>query len=82
MIYPVFAIRDAKSGFGSLLIETNEATAKRNFAYALQNGVQRYAAKDFDLYRIGEYNSESGEFKQDGLPDFVIAGEDAVHMYG
>lgn len=82
MKYPVFAIRDAKSGFGTLLIETNEATAKRNFAYSLQNGVQRYAARDFDLYMIGEYNTESGEFTQGGLPEFVISGEDAVYMYG
>lgn len=61
MIYPVFSVRDQLTGFGQLLVDTNEATAIRNF----QNGIAQNAGmqnnlKDFDLYQLGEYDTDTG----------------------
>lgn len=61
---PVYAIRDALNGFGSPFIDSNDASAKRNFAYAVNNNgdTMSFSPKDYDLYRLGEFDHESGAF--------------------
>lgn len=62
MIYGMYAIRDTKAGFGQPIIEANNAVAMRNFynAFVDKNSVLFNNKKDFDLFKIGEYDSELG----------------------
>lgn len=69
MIYSVYAIRDQKSGrFMQPINDINEATAKRGFSQAVNNpdGIIGFAPKDFDLYKLAEFNDETGVY--DALP--------------
>lgn len=76
--YPVFAIRDAISGkFGSLIVESNEATARRNFAYGCRDGLMDYARDDFSLYRIGSFCVDDGTFTPQ-LPEVVCTAAELV----
>lgn len=78
-VYPVFSIRDAVSAkFGQLMIESNEATARRNFKYGCREGLMDYARDDFSLYKIGDYDVDSGVFIQDSIPSLVCKASDFV----
>lgn len=59
----IYAICDARTGFtGSLMADMNDQSALRNFENAVLQPNTLYAthAKDFDLYKLGEYNTEDG----------------------
>ena len=72
---PVYVIRDAAVGFGSPFIDNNDACARRNFAYAVNNnGDMSFSSKDFDLYRLGTFDSESGKFDLLPVPEMIVAG--------
>lgn len=61
MIFPVYAVRDVKSGFVSPYIDANDLVAKRNFKVRiLQDPVLNSNPEDFFLYKIGEFDTESG----------------------
>lgn len=63
MIYPIYALRDNKTNFvANLLIEQNDPSARRNFAYMVNNSgsIQNFAPADFDLFKIGTFDSVSG----------------------
>lgn len=63
MLYNVFAIRDAKSArFIQPVNDVNEATAKRGFSQAVNNpnGIIGFAPKDFDLYKVAQFDDEKG----------------------
>lgn len=74
MVRPIYAIRDKKVGFMSPMVDQNDETAKRNFAFAVQHNDSMFMAfpDDYDLYRIGEFNSESGEIVS-ALPEFICS---------
>lgn len=57
----VYAIRDCHVGFMSPQLDNNDETAKRNFAFAVNNnpGIIGYRPADFDLYKIGVFDSDS-----------------------
>lgn len=59
----VYSMFDKVSGvFQTPVFEVSEATAARNFRFAVKrNEFIGFAAADFDLYKIGEFDSESGE---------------------
>lgn len=80
MKYPIYAWRDIKVGFGALHIEANEEVAKRNFGYELNrsDSVMEYAASDYELYQIGEYDTQSGRITPLELPLFVVCGADMI----
>uniref|UniRef100_A0AAU8AYL0 Nonstructural protein n=1 Tax=Dulem virus 166 TaxID=3145643 RepID=A0AAU8AYL0_9VIRU len=63
MIYAIYAIRDAKVGFLSLTVEQNDAVALRNFEHAKLNAQSLMFSHpgDFDLYKLGNYNTDTGE---------------------
>lgn len=75
MKYPVYCIRDSKVGFQpQLLIEQNDATAVRGFSYAINNeGLMNYSPKDYDLFKIGEFEIETGKFESI-IPENVCSG--------
>lgn len=63
MIFGVYSIRDSLSGFMNPTFEVNDAVAMRNFEHAVLSSdtLLHSHAKDYDLIKIGSFNSESGE---------------------
>uniref|UniRef100_A0AAU8AZT9 Nonstructural protein n=1 Tax=Dulem virus 174 TaxID=3145651 RepID=A0AAU8AZT9_9VIRU len=80
MKFNVYSIRDVKTGFLNPTFEVNDAVAMRNFSHAIQQSesVLFTHASDFDLYRIGEFDSSSGRIEPVDVPVFVSAGKDVL----
>lgn len=80
MKYPIFSVRDVKVGFGTPNIDQSEVSAIRGFSYAINNreGIMNYSPKDFDLYRIGEFDVDTGLIKAEKFPVLVVSGVDVV----
>lgn len=76
MMFEVFSIRDSKVGFMNPTFEINCQVAVRNFVHAVQNSdsVLFSHARDFDLYRIGRFDSEQGRMIPDDIPELVCSG--------
>lgn len=59
----VYSMRDQLSGFLTPTFELNDQIAIRNFSYAIKkpDTLLFASAKDFDLIKIGEFDSDTGE---------------------
>lgn len=73
MKYPIYSIRDAKVGFMTPTIDANDASAARNFEHAVMNSASLMNSHpgDYALYRIGEFDSDSGAVTG-CMPEHVI----------
>lgn len=62
MKLPVYAVRDVRSTFTGLTIDTNDATAARNFSHAVMQvgSIMNSHPQDFSLYRLGEFDTDTG----------------------
>lgn len=62
MKYGLYVIYDKKSGYLNPMTDLNDATAMRNFQHATMNheSTMYSHGSDFELYRIGEFDSSSG----------------------
>lgn len=86
MTYGIYAIKDLKSGYLAPMTDLNDATAMRNFQNALckKDEVMYTHGTDFELYKIGEYETDSGQITPVEKA-FLLAGkdhydlEDSVH---
>ncbi len=78
MIYPVFSIRDLKGDFYSPRIEQNEASAVRWFAQMVNTSETtiNFSPRDFQFYRIGDFDSEAGRLIPLDLPVLVSSAID------
>lgn len=81
MKYPVYSYRDAKVGFGQPIVDSNDLSAKRGFAYAINNstGVMGFQPGDFDLYHIGSFDSETGMISGQ-MPVIIATGLSVFNM--
>lgn len=84
MIYSVYAIRDVKTGFMTPTIEVNDDTAIRNFSHAVVNSdnILFSFAKDFSLYRLAAFDSDTGAITSEPLPKLVYEAADAIRNFG
>lgn len=75
MKYPIYCYRDVKVGFMPPQCDQNDATAIRGFSYAVNgnDGMMNFSPKDFDLYRIGEFDTETGSIMSE-IPTLVVTG--------
>lgn len=75
MIFGIFAIRDAKTGFLAPMVEANDQVAIRNFVHACRNTESLFFthASDYDLYKIGNYDSETGVISAEQLTPIYSA---------
>lgn len=73
MKYPMYSIRDAKVGFMTPTVDQNDAAAARNFEHAVLNSASLMNSHpaDYSLYKIGEFDTESGAVVP-CLPEHVI----------
>lgn len=62
MIYGLYAMRDVKTGFMSPVIEANDEAAVRNFTHTVRQseGILYTFSQDFSLYRLGDFDSDTG----------------------
>ena len=64
MIYPVYALRDAAAhAFLAPTLNSSDESARRDLARAVASdttGMIGFKPSDFDLYRIGNYDAETG----------------------
>lgn len=75
MKYGIYAVRDKLAGYMNLAIEGNDAIACRSFGTLVNSGnsVLSASPSDFDLYKLGSYDSESGSIES-CTPSFVCSG--------
>lgn len=77
MKYPIFSIRDHKEGFSpQLFANPNEQSAARGFAFMVSNNksVMGFSPFDYDLYKVGEFDEESGVFEPENPVKFICNG--------
>ena len=76
MKYPIYSYRDSKVGFGTPLCDMNDQSAIRGFAYAINsgNGVMSFSPKDYDLYKIGEFDTDKGIIIAEKIPVLIVYG--------
>lgn len=76
MKYPVYSYRDLKVGFGQPVVDMNDQSAIRGFSFAVNqnSNIMNFSPKDYDLYRIGEFDSEKGILISEKVPVLVVSG--------
>lgn len=81
MLYAVYSIRDAKTGFMAPLVDVNDEAAKRNFYHSVINAdsVLRSFAPDFDLYQVATFDSDSGRMEPLTVPMYIASATDAYN---
>lgn len=61
MKYYLYSVRDKLRGFMQPLMDLNDLSAKRDFAQGVNNNPGlNFAPADYDLYKIGEFDSDKG----------------------
>lgn len=81
MTYPVYCIRDQKVGFQpQIIVEVSDQSAIRGFSYSINGnqGIMNYSPADFDLFKIGEFDTETGKIDS-VIPVNICSG---ISVYG
>lgn len=75
MKYGIYSIRDKLAGYMSLTLEKSDAIATRGFTTLVNTSDTVLSANpgDYDLYKVGEFDSESGVIES-CVPSFVCSG--------
>lgn len=70
MIFGIYAVRDLKVGFQSICVQPNDAAAVRGFESTVINSesVLFTHSEDFSLFKLGEFDAETGRIKALDLP--------------
>lgn len=84
MTYGLFSIRDHLGSFGAVFGHATEHTAKRYFGRIVTNtdSDAAFSPADFDLYRVGSFDDQSGLVSVVSPPEFVCSGLDVLGVYG
>lgn len=80
MVYGVYSIRDIKTGFMTPSMDVNDASAARNFYHAVvkSEGILFTYASDFALYKLADFDSESGSIFPLPVPAHIADGSQAL----
>lgn len=80
MTKPIYCIRDLKVGFMQLVCDDNDETAKRGFAMAMTapNDIRGFFPQDFQLYKVGLFDTQTGLISCDSIPVLVMDGSAAA----
>lgn len=80
MKYKLYCVKDELVGFGIPTAEQNEQTALRNFSYAAnQKGTLIYEnSKDYSLYYVGEFNTDTGVFAGLPIPEKLVDANSVI----
>lgn len=76
----LYAIRDLKSSWMQILEFVNDETAVRGFENAVDRSqdVLFTHRNDFQLYRLGSYDKDTGHIVPEELPVLILDGKDVV----
>jgi hypothetical protein len=76
----VYSMRDLKSDFMAPNFSTNDAVAVRSFESAIEQShdVLFTHRSDFQLFRIGSFDTETGHIDSEELPVLIADGKDVV----
>lgn len=79
MKYPIYSIKDNKVGFMMPQADQNDASAIRGFSFAINNSdsIMGFSPNDYDLYKIGEFDSDKGKLITQ-VPDLIVSGSSLV----
>lgn len=79
MILGIYCIRDAKVGWLTPTVDQNDATAARNFVHAMKNSqsILYTHPKDFDLWKIGQFDTDKGQIESLFPGSLVFEGASA-----
>lgn len=74
MKFGIYCVRDVKSGFQTPTAQVNDAVAVRGFASAVLNSdsVLFTHASDFALYKVAEFDADTGRITPLDLPVELI----------
>ena len=81
MIKILYSVRDDLNDFGSVFTAPSDGFAKRDFASAVNNpgpSAVAYSPKDFGLYKLGTFDSETGIVKPEPVPVLIVRGDALV----
>lgn len=81
MIKILYSVRDDLNDFGSVFTAPSDGFAKRDFASAVNNpgpSAVSYSPKDFALYKLGTFDSETGVVKPEAVPILIVRGDALV----
>ena len=79
MIMNMYAVRDVHTGFNQPFCDSNDDSAERGFAYAINHGdIMGFAPKDFDLYCVGSFDTANGLLNPTYPPVLVCCGTEVV----
>lgn len=81
MTYSLYCIRDKYTGFMSPAVDVNDDSAKRNFAFAINNnpGVMNFSPSDYDFYRVGIFDSKTGDIRPVQPIEFICNGNEVYN---
>lgn len=80
MVNPVYSIRDSKGDFWAPRVFQNEPSAVRDLAMVANEtgNVISFAPRDFELYYVGDFDSETGKLIPCEVLKFVVSAADLV----
>lgn len=80
MVFGIYCVRDVKSGFQTPTAQVNDAVAVRGFASAVLNSdsVLFTHASDFALYKVGEFDADTGRITPLDLPVELMQASDVL----
>lgn len=63
MIYGLYSVRDLLTGFMSVSLDVNDASARRNFAHAVNRTDSLFNShpEHYVLYKVGTFDTETGD---------------------
>lgn len=78
MIYPVYSVRDLKGDFYAPRIDQNDDSCVRWFSMTVNTPetMLNFSPGDFQLFKIGEFDSVSGCLIPLDLPQLVVSAVD------
>lgn len=80
MKYVVVGLRDKVAmSFQSLTLDVNEATAKRNFAFAVNNSQELlFKSQDIELYKLADFDCDNGKFEITLPMERICSGDEVL----
>lgn len=77
MKYGLYAVRDVKTGYLPPQADINDYSAIRNFNHACmdKSSLMFTHGADYELYKIGDYDTECGEIVSLYPGEFLTHGE-------
>lgn len=79
-VFGVYALRDrVADAFRSVTLDSNDGTARRNFAYAVQQSPElQFQSKDLELCRIGSFDVHSGVITALAPIQVICRGDEVI----